>query len=158
MLQRKPYLQSFQYKILNRILNTSKNLFKWKIHILMNVGRVERWMVVEHHLSYSKNNKLFWQRLKEWMIGYLGYGFELTMCEIIFGIPNTNNPDITLLNFVILLCKWYVNKCKWTEKQIFVFKFLNILKNKVNIMTYIPMEDDLGIAPWLDMLHNVLWN
>ena len=27
---------------------------------------------------------------------------------------------------------------------------------KVNIMTNIPMEEDLGVAPWLDMLHNAL--
>ena len=90
------------------------------------------------------------------MISNLGYGFELTVCEINFGIPNTNNPDIKLLNFVILLGKWYLNKCKSTEKQIYFFEFLNILKNKVNIMTYILMEDDLGMAPWLDMLYGAL--
>ena len=86
----------------------------------------------------------------------LGYGFELTVCETIFGIPNTNNPDIKLVNFLTLLGKWYINKCKSTEKQIYVFEFLTIHKNKVNIMTYIPMEDDLGFTPWLEMLHNAL--
>ena len=90
------------------------------------------------------------------MIGNLGYGFELTVCEIVFGIPNTNNPDIRLLNFLILFRKLYINKCKSTKKQKKLFEFLNILKNKVNIMTYIPMKDDLGIAPWLDMSHNAL--
>ena len=111
-----------------------------------------------HHLFYCKDIKLFWKRLKEWMISNLGYGFELTVCEIIFGILNSNNPDIRLLNFVILFRKWYIYKCKSTKKQIFFFEFLNILKNKVNIMTYIPLEDDLGIPPWLDMLHNALGN
>ena len=26
-----------------------------------------------------------------------------------------------------------------------------ILKNKVNILTYIPMEEELGLAPWLEI-------
>ena len=45
---------------------------------------------------------------------------------------------------------------KSTENQIYSFEFLTMLKNKVNIMTYVPMELDLGVAPWLDMLHNAL--
>ena len=90
------------------------------------------------------------------MIDNLGYGFELTVCEIIFGIPNTNNPDIKLVNFLTLLGKWYINECKSTEKNKYFFEFLTILKNKVNIMTYIPIEEELGLAPWLEMLHNAL--
>ena len=48
------------------------------------------------------------------------------------------------------------NKCKSTENQIYVFEFLIILKNKVNIMTYGPMQEDLAVEPWLNMLHNAL--
>ena len=153
---KEPYLQSFQYKILNRILNTNENLFKWKIHNSNECRLCGEIDGVEHHLFYCKDSKLFWKRLKEWMIDNLGYGFELTVCEIIFGIPNTNNPDIKLVNFLTLLGKWYINKCKTTEKQIYFFEFLTILKNKVSIMTYIPMEEELGLAPWLEMLHSAL--
>ena len=116
---KEPYLQSFYYKIWNRILNTNKNLFKWKIHSsneCKSCGEVD---CVEHHLFYCKDRKLFWKRFKGWMIGNLGYGLELTVCEIIFGIPNTNNPDIRQVNFLILLGKWYINKCKPTKKHIF---------------------------------------
>ena len=86
----------------------------------MNIGHVDG---VEHHLFHCTDGKLL-------MIDNLGYGFELTVCEIIFGIPNTNNPDIKLVNFFILLGKWYINKCKSTEKQIYFFEFL-ILNLKI---------------------------
>ena len=68
------------------------------------------------------------------MIDNVGYGFELTVCKVIFLIPDTNNPDIKLLIFLILMGKWYINKCKSNETQIYFFEFLMILKNKVNLM------------------------
>ena len=58
--------------------------------------------VIEPHLFYCNKSERFWLRLKEWMIDNVGYGFELTVCEIIFGIPDTNNPDIKILIFLIL--------------------------------------------------------
>ena len=78
------------------------------------------------------------------------------MCEVIFGIPDTNNPDIKLLNFLILMGKWYINKCKSNETQIYFFEFLMILKSKVNLMIYIPMAEDLGVSPWLEALHSAM--
>ena len=44
---------------------------------------------VEHHIFYCIKSKSFWTKLKNWMIDNLGYGFELTVCELIFGIPDT---------------------------------------------------------------------
>ena len=109
----------------------------------MNASSVGRWMV------YCNKSKSFWTKLKYGMIDNLGYGFELTVCEVIFGIPDIKNPDIRLLHFLILMGKWYINNCRSKEKQIYFFEFLMILKNKVNIMIFIPVEDDLGISPWL---------
>ena len=75
-------------------MNTNENLFKWKICQSNECGSCGEVDGVELHLFYCKDSILFWKRLKEWMINNLGYGFELTVCEMIFGIPNTNNPDI----------------------------------------------------------------
>ena len=155
-ITKEPYLQSFQYKILNRILNTNENLHKWKILNSSECKFCGEVDVIEHHLFYCNISERFWIRLKDWMIDNVGYGFELTVCEVIFGIPDTNNPDIKLLNFLILMGKWYINKCKSNETQIYFLEFLMILKNKVNLMTYIPMAEDLGVSPWLEALHSAL--
>ena len=155
-ITKEPYLQSFEYKILNRILNTNENLYKWKIQNSSECKLCGEVDGVEHHLFYCNKSKSFWTSLKNWMVDNLGYGFELTVCEVIFGIPDTKNPDIRLLNFLILMGKWYINKCRSKENQIYFFEFLMILKNKVNIMTFIPVEEDQGLSPWLEVLLNAL--
>ena len=48
-----------------------------------------------------------------------------------------------------------INKYKLNENQIYFFEFRIILKNKVNIITFVKIEDP-GVAPWLDILHNAL--
>ena len=44
------------------------------------------------------------------------------MCEVLFGIPNFNNADIKLLNFLIRLGKWYINYCKCKDIPIYLDK------------------------------------
>ena len=119
-ITKEPYLQSFQYKILNRILNTNENLYKWKIQNSSECKLCGEVDGVEHHLFYCNKSKSFWTSLKNWMVNNLGFGFELTVCEVIF------------------------------------FEFLMILKNKMNIMTFIPVEEDQGLSPWLEVLLNAL--
>ena len=97
-------MQSFQFKILNRILNNAENLDKWKIkesNKCYVCGDIDG---VKHHLFYCEESSRFWRRLKDWMIYNLEYGFELTVSEILFGIPMNNNyDDSRLLNFQIIL-------------------------------------------------------
>ena len=80
-ITKEPYLQSFQYKILNRILNTNENLYKWKIQNSNECKLCGD--SVEHRIFYCNKSKSFWTKLKNWMIDNLGYGFELTVCEVI---------------------------------------------------------------------------
>ena len=119
-ITKEPYLQSFQYKILNRILNNKDNLFKWKITQSNECNICKEVDGVEHHLFYCADSKLFWNRIKEWMISSLRYGFKLTVCELLFGIPNYNCADTKLLIFLILLGKWYINHCNVKEKPIYI--------------------------------------
>ena len=39
---------------------------------------------VKGHLFYCKENKKFWLNMKLWMIANLNFGFEFTVCEILF--------------------------------------------------------------------------
>ena len=81
-----PYLQSFQYKVLNRILNCNENLHKWKIkpdNICIYCDKID---IIEHHLYECKESKYFWERLQIWLQNNLEVSFPFTVCEIIFGI------------------------------------------------------------------------
>ena len=90
------------------------------------------------------------------MISSLGYGFKLTVCEVLFGIPNYNCADTKLLIFLILLGKWYINHCKLKEKPIYLIEYLSLIKDKVEAMIYSTTTEGMVPDQWLEILHNVV--
>ena len=61
-------MQSFQFKILNRILNNNENLHKWKIketnkcYVCGEINGVKHRYFIERKILY------LWKRLQDWMI------------------------------------------------------------------------------------------
>ena len=90
------YLQSFQYKILHRILNCNEKLYKWKIKPNDRCDECGEVDSIEHHLFYCKTSTKFWNQLKNWSTCNLGFSIELTVCEVVFGIPSLEFPLITI--------------------------------------------------------------
>ena len=88
---------------------------------------------VEHHLFYCIEIKKFWSNLKSWMIANLNFGFEFTVCEILFGFPNHSVPDAGIIILLILMGKWYLNNSKTKEKSILFFEFLSILREQLEL-------------------------
>ena len=83
------YLQTFQYKILNRLINCNFNLYKWKIKsepycdscaILIDT--------IEHHLFLCPLFKKFWEEMEIWLNKQINMAvrIQFTICEVIFGI------------------------------------------------------------------------
>ena len=60
---------------------------------------------IEHHLYYCTISNFFWNQVKSWMISYMNLGIELTVhvCEVLFRLPTYNNPDLKLINFLIII-------------------------------------------------------
>ena len=155
-ITKEPYLQSFQFKIINRILNNNENLHRWKIsknNECYLCGEVDG---IEHHLFLCEHSKKFWKSLNKWMLEVFEFCVEFTVCEILFGLPTNYYIDTRRLNFLILLGKWYINKNKCKQIPIHFFEYLTILKDKVNTMMYIPKIEGREVEPWLESLHDVL--
>ena len=155
-ITKETYLQSFQYKILNRILNCNERLQKWKIkssNKCDDCGEVDS---IEHHLYFCATSKTFWKKLKTWLIDNLGFGIELTVCEIIFGIPAYNNPDLKLINFVILIGKWYLNHSKTQNKSIYFLDFISLIKEKTEILRNISIINNEEVDSWVSDLWVVI--
>ena len=72
---------------------------------------------IEHHLFTCIASKNLWQSVLKWFKINLKITYNLTLCEVLFGIPIYNSADIQIINYVILLGKHYINKPKENKKQ-----------------------------------------
>ena len=89
---------------------------------------------LEHHLILCSNSAEFWNRMKIWLTGKIELYIDFTICEILLGIPlSDNNPELLMLNFLLLFGKWYVNKKKSTGQSLIFSDFLSKLKSKLVI-------------------------
>ena len=132
------YLQSFQYKIINRILNCNYNLHVWKIKNNPQCIYCHLQDTIEHHLFFCTDTKIFWTKLKAWINKILNTRNDkhYTICEILFGIDSneTKYPVQTRIqNLIILLGKWYINKTRNENKKIIFVEYLNLVKSKFQI-------------------------
>ena len=118
-ITRETYLQSFQYKILNRITNCNDKFYKWKIkpnYKCHECGEVDS---IERHRYYCITSTTFCNQLKVWNVDNLGFAIGRTVCEVIFGIPIYNNSDFKIIIFLILFGKWFQNNMKTQNKLIY---------------------------------------
>ena len=148
-ITKETYLQSFQYKILHRILNCNEKLYKWKIKPKDECDECGEVDSIEHHLFYCKISTKFWKQLKDWSICNLGFSIELTVCEVIFGIPTYKNPDLKIINFLILIGKWYLNNSKTKNKNIYFIDFIALIKAKIEIIKYIHASNNEEVDQWV---------
>ena len=147
-----PYLQSFQYKILNRLLNCNEKLNKWKIKPTDKCTYCNEVDTIAHHLYYCHTSAKLWRDLKIWMTNNLEVAFEFTICEIIFGIPIEKDENIDLLNFLILITKHYINKTKTEEKSLYFIELLSKIRSKISIVCYINASKGVNNKEWQDTL------
>ena len=73
-----------------------------------------------------------------------------TVFEIIFGLPTFKNPDLKLINFLILIGKWYLNNSKTQIKSIYLFNFISLIKEKTEILKNVSIinneEEKLSVS------------
>ena len=130
-----PYMQTFQYKIVNRLLNCNQNLFKWKISNSSNCNEcINTNDTIEHHLYFCPSTKFFWEKVTHWIEDCIQIKFELTICEVLFGIPFTTDHCLFSINYILLFGKWFINNCKTNEKELNFCEFVNMIKSKLKTL------------------------
>ena len=153
---REPYLQSFQYKIINRILNTNEKLFKWSLKQSNMCNYCKAIDTIEHHLFQCNQSKNLWNKLETWIYQQLEVKLNLKECEVLFGLPNVTNNHIEPINFLIILTKWYINVQRSSDKQLFFIELLNIIREKVKLLILGNIMNNRNNTLWQDMLNEIL--
>ena len=151
-----PYLQSYQYKILNRILNCNDRLYKWKIKTGPECDSCGMTDTIEHRLFECIEAKQIWESIQSWIHRSLDINTKFTVCEVIFGIPYDNDPHIRMMNFIILIAKWYINKNKEQIKRLYFIELLVILKNKIDAIVFMNTLKERENKDWQIILQELL--
>ena len=102
LITKEPALQSFQYKVINRIINCRYNLFKWKIIDSPLCTYCSTVDTIEHHLFSCDTTQKFWHDVKKWTGKKLNVTFNFTICEILFGIPFQGDINLYIINYLII--------------------------------------------------------
>ena len=119
-ISKEPYLQSFQFKILHRIVNCGYNLFKWNAVQSAVCNYCNSCIdTIEHHFYYCVVSRDFWLKISDWLNSFMRESFSLSICEVLLGITKTSTTDTRYYtqNYVIVLGKWFINLKKIIKKR-----------------------------------------
>ena len=132
---RETKIQTFQYKILHRIINCNKKLFDMKIKDSPVCSFCNNVDSIEHFFFYCQNTRQFWEEFFAWSNGI--YQMSITNHEtvkcILFGLPSENDRT-TAMNFCLLYGKYFIYKQKlFHNGEFHMISFLAELKYKLDI-------------------------
>ena len=130
-------LQTFQYKIINRFFPCNYTLSIWYKDLSNKCEHCpsEEIDTIQHYFCHCQPVNDFWFSFIRWWKNVYEFNFMLSVEEIIFGVLNPNNDsNIDVLNYCILIGKYYIYYTKKSGARIFLFNFLHMLKNKLQIL------------------------
>jgi hypothetical protein len=107
-----------QYKIVNRILAVNYNLKIWgksDTDLCIACNQVD---TIQHFIYECPKTLVMWKAIQTWWKTIFHFSIELSILEILFGIPNENKDNaINIYNYVILHAKYYIYIYQKKEKR-----------------------------------------
>ena len=111
---------------------------------------------IEHYFFECPESAKLWRQIENFVENFLEIKFPLTVCAILFGIPNTNETEIKIINFLIIITKWYINKNKTENRELYFLSLLSLVKEKIEIVKYINIKNNTPHQEWHEMLSEIL--
>jgi hypothetical protein len=146
--------QTFQYKVINRILATQEKQFKWKLNETPYCEYCKEIETLEHlFFTCSLSNK-FWLAIKSWLKCILQVTFSFHIVDILFGIPFGSETELLYVNFIILYGKMYLYSCKFTSQKPDLLSFILELKQHVQLEHHIECIKSQANNKWDEFYHS----
>ena len=131
---RETYLQSFQFKIVNRFFPCNYTLSKWYKEQSPQCNQCDGIDYLEHYFYLCEPVNSFIHSMERWWLSTLEVSMKLNAKYVLFGIPNHNDDMfIDIFNLCILYAKWYIYQCKQNNQSIFIIDYLKLVKEKLCI-------------------------
>ncbi len=123
-------LQSFQYRVLHRVIPCKKWLCVMSLVESELCPRCKSIDTIEHFLYSCPSVKHFWNMLEQWWNLNSPHKAQITEKHVIFGIFY-DLKHFSCINYIIILAKYYIYKQSLNEKVIAFNNFLILLKQKL---------------------------
>ena len=132
-------LQSFQRKITHRIFPCNFTLKKWcKVESETCNFCNNSIDDILHCFIQCDSVLYFGETVLEWWFNISETRFQLEYHELLFGVFNLNEyPLLDVLNYLLLLVKWFIHYCKKNGLHMSLAGFLKQLKNNLELEQYI---------------------
>ena len=156
---RETSLQSFQYKIVHRFFPCNEILNTWYPSQTNLCNSCNQLDTIEHYLVECKTVKIFWKQLFNWLSNAVKTDMNVSKIDIVFGIVNENNLDLlNVINFCILLAKYYIYVQKRSSKNLDLYTYQIELKNRLELEAVCCIQQNciekFNIM-WNDILENL---
>ena len=123
-------LQTFQFKILHRIIACNYWLYKMKIHDTGICNLCNEVDTIQHHFIDCLGTLHFWNLFFKWWNTLEAPNIQrYYVTDIIFGYPEKDNK-IKVLNYVLLIAKYHIYKQKQNKSEPFFPQMLMELKHQ----------------------------
>ena len=124
-------LQSLQYSILHRYFQCNYNLHMWQLVDSPNCEYCHVVDNIEYFFFYCESVHNIWNCIKRLNIQCFQININVTVLEVLLGIPCEKYTALHLINFIFLHVKWYMYQTK-KGNNIITFKCLSLkLKNRI---------------------------
>ncbi len=137
----------FNFKVLNDILATKSNLFKWKISPnadCIYCGNIED---ISHLLFYCRQPRNIWTRVSAF------FSFQITLKEIIFGVSNENEVNTVISYICYAIYKKYLidksNVDNFYDLHMFIRKDI---RDRLLLMRYFDKVPELLVQIMSDLV------
>jgi hypothetical protein len=130
-------VQSFQFKLLHRIINTNRWLYLRGIKETEICDFCDNTDTIVHFFVTCKISVDFWESVLNWWnrLPNIPHFYSIYIDQIMMGIIG-NHDVIRALNFVLLYGKFFLYKCKKKSERPFLPQFLLFLRHHIYALTY----------------------
>ena len=134
LVTRETKLQSFQYRLVHRIIPCNKWLYNISIRETSKCTFCDNEDTIIHYFLKCPNTNLFWKCFYNWWYTITHITIQDSLEEhILFGYPGNSDVEI-VLNFCILFAKWFIHCNKINDSNdIDLYEYLVRLKQRLRI-------------------------
>ena len=134
--------RNFQYKYLMRIVPNNKYLFKCKLPPTVLCDFCAMQEETNAHLFWECSYvQEYWSKIQKFLKDN-NLEIELTYYRISFGILDKNNIKTSMINFIILIAKYWIFASKYKMQRPSSEGFLKVLHERKETEHYIALTKD----------------